>query len=218
MPANSVDLPLGASINAKGVAATCTTQSGVIKQCPAYPSTPAVQSAVTDMDTAVAALDVTLGKIDNIEAEAATLKATRDVQVGTVRIKHDSVRSALNTASNGDSQAAQAWVGKLKARAKPVAVSAGTAPPEGASLAVIKSRPGSVLAKCTAEAGAQSYMFQSGSDPTHPDSWPPAAVSKGHTFKLHNLPAGQILYLRIAIVRRGSVQSQWTQVLQVLVH
>ncbi len=102
-------------------------------------------------------------------------------------------------------------------RAEPVAVIVTTTSPEGAFLAIIKSRRGSVLASCTAERGAQGYLFQWGSNPAHPEAWASPAFSKGHTFELHDQPIGQTLYLRIAIVRRGSLQSQWTQVLQVLV-
>jgi hypothetical protein len=34
---------------------------------------------------------------------------------------------------------------------------------------------------------------------------------------VHNQPIGQPIYMRIAIVRRGSVQSQWAPVLQIVV-
>ncbi len=212
-----VDLPLPNTINAKEVVTTCTAQSGVIKQCAAYASTPTVQATVVDRDNAVAALATTDGKIDNLEAQVRTLKTTRVQQISTVRLKHDNVEAALNTASNGDPAAAQAWVGKTKARAKPVPVTQDVTPPTGASLRSLKKQHGVVMARCNPEPSAEGYLFQTGGDPNHPETWPAPAFSKGHTFKLRNQPIGATVNLRIAIVRRGSVQSQYTQVLQVVV-
>jgi hypothetical protein len=212
-----VELPLAASASPKTVISTCTTQSGLLKQAPAYPTTSTVEAAVVDMDAAVAALQVTVGKLDNLEAQRAALITTRTTQVVTVHLKHDAVEAAINTASNNDPEAAQAWVGKTKTRAKPAPVTTSTNPPEGALLAIIKSSHGSVKASCTPEASAVSYLFQQGGDPAHPETWPAPFVARGHTFKVHNQPIGQPIYMRIAIVRRGSVQSQWTPVLQIVV-
>jgi hypothetical protein len=214
---SKVNLPLPASINGKQVVTTCTAQSALIKQCPAYTTTPTVQAAVTDMDTAVAALQTTDGKIDNLDAELRTLKTTRVQQIGVVRLKHDNVETALNTASNGDPVAAQAWTGKTKVRAKPAPVTQNVAPPTGASLRALKKTHGAVIARCDPEPGADGYMFQTGGDPNHPETWTATSYSKGHTFKLKNQTIGQTVNMRIAIVRRGSVTSQWTQVLSVVV-
>jgi hypothetical protein len=212
-----VNLPLPATINGKGVVTTCTAQSSLIKQCPAYASTPAVQAAVTDMDSAVSALNTTEGKIDNLDAEIRTLKTTRVQQIGTVRLKHDNVATTLNTASNGDPVAAQAWTGKTKARAKPAPVTQDVTPPAGASLRSLKKGHGVVLARCNPEPSAEGYLYQTGGDPNHPETWAGPSFSKSHTFKLRNLTIGQTVNMRIAVVRRGSVQSQYTQVLQVVV-
>src|SRR6185437_14618905 len=138
----------------------------------------------------------------DLEAEVRTLKTTRVQQIGTVRLKHDNVATALNAASNGDPTAAQAWVGKTKARAKPAPVTQDVAPPTGASLRTIKKTHGAVVARCDPEPSAEGYLFQTGGDPNHPETWPVPSVSKGHTFKLKNLPIGQTVNIRIAIVRR----------------
>jgi hypothetical protein len=219
---NSIDsvkvaLPLPASANAKTLISTCTSQSGVIKQCPAYSTTTAVQGAVGDMDTAVTALQGTVAKVDQARALLLTLETTRDAQVVTVRLKHDGVETALNTASNGDPDAAQAWVGKTKSRAAPVPVSTSTNPPENPALQNVKSQHGAVKASCTAETGAVCYLFQQGADPAQPGNWPAPTMTSGSTFTLRNQPIGQLVYLRIAVVRRGSVQGQWSPVLQITV-
>jgi hypothetical protein len=212
-----VALPLAATANAQKVITTCQNQASIIQQCPAYATTPTVQAAVTDMNTAVTNLQTTEGKIETLVAELGGLRTTRTQQIGIVRIKHENVESAINTASNGDPVAAQAWVGKTKERAKPAAITQNTAPPTGASLRAVKRHNGTVKGRCNPEPSAEGYLFQTGSDPLNPQNWPAPAFSKGHTFTLANQTIGQTVNMRIAIVRRGSVQSQWTQVLQVVV-
>ncbi len=72
-------------------------------------------------------------------------------------------------------------------------------------------------ASCQADAGAIGYLFQYGTDSSHPESWAPPAQMRGHTFTLRNLPVGQLLCVRIAVLRRGSVQGAWSIVLQATV-
>jgi hypothetical protein len=211
----SVFLPLPAAAIAETVVTTCTSQSAIIKDCQRYPNTPAVQTAVAEMDTSVADLKTDLTKIDQLHAELQVAEASRDRKVLTARLKHDAVETALNTDSNGDSEVAQQWVGKTRSRAKPVAISATTAPPENPALRSIKRNPGAVEVSCTEEPGATCYLFQQGTDPLHPETWPSPAIVPGHTHKVENLPLGQMVCFRIAVVRRGSVQSQWSPVLQI---
>src|SRR6185437_10389417 len=51
--AKKVWLPLAANASCTTVVNTCTKQSGIIKKCPAYATTPTVVTTVTDLDTAV---------------------------------------------------------------------------------------------------------------------------------------------------------------------
>jgi hypothetical protein len=213
----SVFLPLPAKIPGETIVNTCTSQSAVLKDSPRYPNAPAVQAVVTDMDTAVADLQGDLTKIAKLHAELAVTEKSRDEKMLTVRIKHDAVETALNTDANGDPEAAKKWVGKTRERAKPVAISTTTTPPESPALRNIRRRPGAVEASCTPEPGATCYMFQTGTDPLHPETWPAPAMVPGHTYKMENLPLGQVFCCRIAVVRRGSVQSQWSPVLQITV-
>lgn len=212
-----VELPLPASENAKQLCTTCTSQSSTIKQCSDYSNATAVQTTVTAMDAAVAQLQTTDGKIDNLEAQILALKKTRVSQMATVHLTHANVEAAINARSNGDPQAAQQWTGKLKTRAKPVAVTADTTPPTGATLRTVQRTHGMVKGRCNPEPSAEGYLFQTGGDPLHPETWPPPFFAHGHTFSLRNQTVGQTVYMRMAVVRRGSVQSGWTQVLQVVV-
>ena len=212
-----VDLPLPVSANAETVVNLWKAQSALLKQCPAYPTTPAVESAVTDADAAVVVLDGTCAKLGQLWAQIKTLETTRETQVATVRLKHDAVETACNTASNNDPEAAKAWTGKTKSRAKPVLAAASNGPPENPALRSIKKQSGSVRASCTPEAGAVGYLCQTGADPSHPESWPAPVYVHGHTFTFRGLPVGQPFYARIAVVRRGSVQGAWSPVLQITV-
>src|SRR5262249_8383069 len=117
-----VRLPLSARATCTTILSTCTNQSAIIKKCSAYATTPIVQTAVTDMDTAVTALQGTNAELVEAKALVATLEAKQEAQIVTVRLKHDSVESALNTASNGDPVAAKAWLGETKDRAKPLPI------------------------------------------------------------------------------------------------
>jgi hypothetical protein len=56
-----------------------------------------------------------------------------------------------------------------------------------------------------------------GTDQAHPETWPPQVVTRGHTYKVGNLPIGQVVYLRIAVIRRGSIQSPWSPILSIQV-
>jgi hypothetical protein len=213
----SVFLPLPASDKPETVVTTCTSQSAVLKDSPRYPNAPTVQTAVADMDTAVTDLQGDLTKIAKLHAELAVAEKSRDEKTLTVRIKHAAVATAVTTDANGDPEAAKKWVGKVKDRAKPVPITTTTTSPENPALRNIKRRPGAVEASCTPEPGATCYMFQMGTDPLHPETWPSPVTVTGHTHKLENQPMGQVLCCRIAVVRRGGVQSQWSPVMQITV-
>jgi hypothetical protein len=212
-----VDLPLAVKAKPAVTVDTWTKQSAIIKQAPGYAAAPAVQAAVGDMDTAVANLSATLLKIEQTHAELSVLETTRGGQIALVFLKHDGVETALNTASNGDAAAAAGWTGKTKTRAKPVAVTADTSSPLSPAIRNVAQDPGAVRVSCNSEQGAVCYLFQQGPDATNPSAWPAPSYSKGHTFVARNQPIGQTVFFRIAIVRRGSVQSQWSPILQIVV-
>ena len=212
-----VSLPLPANASCATVITTCTNQSAIIKKCQAYSSTPAVQTAVTDMDASVVVLQATDTQLTAARALVATLEGKRSTQEVTVRLKHDTVESTLNTASNNDPAAAKAWTGGIKQRAKPLPVGASALPPEKPAIRNVKSHPGMVEASCAAEPTVVGYAFQIGTDATHPEGWAPQIFSQGRTHKFPNLPIGQIVYARVAVIRRGSIQSPWSPLLEIQV-
>jgi hypothetical protein len=217
LEASQVALPFTTKAPCTTIINTCTEQSALIKKAPLYATTPAVQAVVTDMDTAVATLSGTQGQIVQILAQLRTLERTRGSQIVVVQLKHNAVVTALDTASNNDPEVAAAWVGKTKSRAKPLPVSTSTNPPENPAVRNVKAHPGMVEVSCAKEDSVVCYAFQQGTDPLHPETWPAPAMVKGHTFKVGNLPIGQILCFRVSIVRRGSVQSQWSAVMPITI-
>ena len=60
-----------------------------------------------------------MSEIDETRAKLSALEKTRGTQMGTVRIKHDAVGTALTAASNNDPNAAKAWTGQTKVRTSP---------------------------------------------------------------------------------------------------
>ncbi len=217
IPGSKVSLPLPFDATCTLMLTTCTDQSGILKQCAAYGVTPAVQTAVTDMDGATNDLRATASQLNEARALVATLEGTRDAQMATLRLKHDSVESAVNVASDNDPVAAKAWTGQTKTKAKPLPVGASTLPPERPALRNVKSHPGMVEASCAPEQSVVGYAFQMGTDPAHPELWPAPVMTRGHTFKVGNLPIGQVVYVRVAVIRRGSIQSPWSPNLEIQV-
>jgi len=212
-----VQLPFPAVATPKAALHTWQNQSVIIKQAPGYSAAPAVQAAVTDCDAAAGQLQTTVSDIDQLRVKLQGLEKTRSVQLGTLHIKHDAVSTACTVASNNDPQAAKLWTGQTTERVKPQSLPVGTAGPVDPKLNCIKRRSGSVKASCQADAEAIGYLFQYGTDPNHPESWAPPTQMRGDTFTLRNLPVGQVLCMRIAVLRRGSVQGAWSVILQVTV-
>jgi hypothetical protein len=212
-----VSLPLPANASCGTVISTCTKQSGILKQCAAYTTTAVVQTVVTAMDAAVAVLQGTETQLGQARALVATLEGKRTTQMVTVRLTHDTVESTLNTVCNNDPAAATAWTGATKQRATPLAVGASTLPPEKPAVRNVKAHAGMVEASCAEEPSLVGYAFQLGTDPAHPETWPPQLISQGRTHKFPNLPIGQTVYVRIAVIRRGSIQSPWSPILQIMV-
>jgi hypothetical protein len=212
-----VDLPLPAASTAKEAVVTCNDQSTLLKLCPLYGKTKSVQDAVVEMDAAAAVLDTTVKRLDVLHAEISTLESTRDGQLVTLRLKHDGVTGAIDSANADDPTTANQWTGRTKTRAPRRPPSASTDPPLNAHFNNIKSRPGGVKASCDRDPDALCYLYQYGTDPKNPDGWAGPSTRTGNTFSLYDQPIGLKLYVRIAIVRRGSGQSQWSALQEVIV-
>ena len=179
-PTNAgVSLPLPPTYKRALFVSTVQAQIATVQQNPLYATTPAVQAAATGLGTAVAALGGTLTSHANAVALVSSLEGQRAVQISDVLRLHGGMVAVLNVASNGDAQAALAWAGKVKAHAP---ITPTTAAPVARWPGRYKNIPGEVLVSCKADPQGKFYLFQTGADPAHPETWP-APLNVGHVQK-----------------------------------
>ena len=212
-----VELPLPSSCNANAMIQLWNAQSAVIKKCSLYPTTAPVQAAVADMDAAVVQLQGTETEIDQTPRQA---RGPGEDAGHADRRRSPEARRGCDGAQRRQQQRprrGEGWTGKTKVRAVPQQLPATTGAPASPMFASIQRHPGSTKASCAEEAGAVAYLFQYGGDPNHPEAWPAPIVSRGHTHTLRNQTIGQLLCVRIAVVRHGSVQGAWSTILQLTV-
>jgi hypothetical protein len=193
--------------------ATCKHQVATIKQCADYPNQPGVQAAAKIVDDDAEELDKTLTALANARALVSTLETKRDGQVVVLRRDHDALETSVNVASKGQKEAILAWGGKVATRNPPPP---STDPPVNPTVKTTETL-GTVVAQCKADKAAVCYLFQRGSDPGNPDAWPPHVIETKTRHVVAGLTIGQKVYFRIAVVRRGTGQGQWSGVMEITV-
>lgn len=207
-----VTFPLPGNSQAGKVVTTCNQQADTVLASPDIAAHPEVAAAANAVKTQAKAAGDIVGNISNTEAALEGLRTKRSDGVLLLRLLHGNMESLVNIAAAGDPAKAVTFGGKLVTR---TTVAPSTDPPQKAFLKAVGD--GSVEAKCQAEKGVICYLFQTGADPAHPEAWPMPTFSGGckHTFT--GFPPGQKAYVRIAIVRTGSVQGKWSDVMEVMV-
>ena len=210
-PAARVTLPLPATHQYAATIATCTQQVATVLANPDIANHPEVTTAANNVLAQATTMSQTVTALGNAHANVVTLEGKRGQEAVVLRFLHTNLEALLNVAAGGNKQAAVAWGGKLATR---TITAATTAAPLDATAAPTKV-VGAVLVKCKAERGVVCYLFQMGSDPAHPETWPQPAIVGGSKYTATGLTAGQKVYFRIAIVRRGNVQSAWSDVIAV---
>ncbi len=213
IPVAKVKLPFDPVEKPKELATTVIEQVTGIQQAPDYPNQPAVQTAATATLAAAQLVVGTDTALDNNALQRVNLESTQATQVSALKLAHDSLRTAMNTASKGNATAAKAWTGKIQSR---TVTDASTAAPTDPTATATKTG-GMVRGKCKAEKGVTCYLFQHGPTPTAPDSWPPPVISSKCTWDLPGQPLGSLVYMRIAVVRKNGGQGAWSNVLEVTV-
>jgi hypothetical protein len=179
-----------------------------------YANQPAVQLAATATANAASALDGTLTKLSQALLTVANLKVLRGQQAVALHRCHGNLETSLNTVCAGKKDLITAWGGVIETR---TAATPTTSAPLKAEARNLKKTSGSVVAQCKAEPGAVCYLFQQGSDPAHPETWPPPVIESGCTHKLTGQTVGAKLYFRVAIQRRKTGLGQWSDILEVTV-
>jgi hypothetical protein len=192
---------------------TCQQQTGTVQQCSDYQNQPAVQAAVTAVVASAKKLDQTLTSLVNARALVASLEKQREDDAAALRRDHTGMEAAVNVASAGKAPAELSW-GAQPATRTPATPTAD--PPVNPRL-VHGPLPGTVWAKCKPQKGAYSYAFQIGTDPTNPSAWPQPVTEGSASHLFSGLTTGQKVYVRIAVLRRGVGQGQWSGVLEIMV-
>jgi hypothetical protein len=212
-PAARMTLPLPGSKQYAATAKAVDQQVATIEANPDLANHADVQAAVAGVKAQNAKVNKVVTDLGTAHAAVSTLETQRGQESLMLRLLHTNLEALLNITSAGNKQAALAWGGKIVSR---TTLPASTDAPIDASAAT-GTTPGTVLAKCKAERGVICYLVQVGTDPANPQAWPAPTIAGGARHILSGLTTGQKVYVRMAIVRRGGVQGQWSGVLEAIV-
>jgi hypothetical protein len=172
---------------------------------------PNLQAAVATLKTSNGNLAQTVENLGKTDDQARALRVKRDAQVGEVKRDHDAVVAQINQVCAGDKTAMATYGGTPRTR-KAAAPSTEAPTKFGATNGKVE---GDVDAACKAEKNAVCYLFQCGTDPAHPESWPPPVISPGCKHTFHDQAPGTKLYVRAAIQRRRTGQGKWSDIVAV---
>jgi hypothetical protein len=207
-----VTYPLPTNSQPKAMATTAEEQATTVLSNPDIANHPDVAAAANNVKAQAKTVSDTVGEIGTEEAVINGLRAKRDGGVLLLRLYHANMESLVNVATAGDKTKAATWGGKIVART--IFPASTDAPVDAVARA---KGDGAVEAKCKAENGVICYLMQMGTDPAHPEAWPQPFISGGSKHTFEGLTVGQKVYLRIAIVRTGGVQGNWSEMLPVTV-
>jgi len=211
-PAARVTFPLPANNRPNQIAATCVQQATTVLASSDISNHPEVADAANKVKAQAGVVTGLVSDIGTAEANLTSLRSKRTDGVLLLRLLHGNMESLVNVAANGDKTKATGYGGKVVTR---TTYAVTDDPPTNPG---IKARGGgNVEARCKAEKAVICYLFQTGSDPAHPEAWPLPVFSGGCTHTFAGLLPGQKAYVRIAVVRTGSVQGKWSDVLEVMV-
>ena len=194
----------------KKLVSTAEQQATTVLANPDIANHADISAAANGVKTQAQAVGTTITGIANTEATLSGLRGQRTSGIVTLRLQHANMESLVNVAVGGDKAKAATWGGKVVARTTYVASEDAPQNATGKALG-----GGSVEAKCKAEKSVVCYLFQIGTDPTHPEAWPQPAISGGCKHAFTGLTPGQKVYVRIAIVRRGNVQGAWSGFIEI---
>lgn len=195
------------------VVAKVRQQVANVQKCEDYAKQPEIQARAVVLTSSADSLSTTLVDLAAAKLLVAKLEAQRDQQFVAIRANHDALESAVNVVCKGQVAMIKAYGGAPAARNTYVL---STDPPMKTAISTTPT-PGSVAAKCKADRDAIGYLFQLGTDPANPESWPKPELSGAARYVFADLPVGQKVYVRIAIVRRHGGQGQWSGLLEITV-
>jgi hypothetical protein len=208
-----VTFPLPGTNQCTAMVNTCNQQVATILANPDVTNHPEVKAAADAVSAQAKTVGKTMTDLGTARAGVVTLEETRDKGAVQLRRLHGNLVALVNLAAAGNKQAALAWGGKIASR---TTMPASTDAPVNVTTRTTETL-GSVEVQCKSERGVVCYLFQMGSDPAHPEGWAPPAIVGGCKHTVDGLTVGATVYFRAAIVRRGNVQGQWSDVTAITV-
>jgi hypothetical protein len=204
--------PLPARLNAEQVFTQVTKHEGAVEACSDYANQPAVQACCATLKGSLGTLGTLLTKLGNARALVLSLEHDVALQVGVVRRDQSAVTTSVNIACAGQEKALLAYGATLlgHAAALPM-ITDGPLNVSGKALG-----NGLVLGECTRDKAAKCYLFQIGSTPANPETWPAPVISNGCRHKFAGTP-GQKIYFRVAVQRRRAGLGLWSDIVEVTV-
>jgi hypothetical protein len=182
------------------------------QKSPDWATEPQVQAAINTLATDADELEQRAIRIDQLRKELVQAEQAQAEKLIACKQHRRQAEATITVASKGS-------VGGVKAWGCVVAGRTSTTPTDEAPqhLSVKNARtPGDVVARCKG-IRAQAYVFQLADDPTFPAGAPAPVVLPNATYTMTGLPAGQKIFVRVAVIRRMTGQSKWSEPVQLTV-
>lgn len=206
-------LPAPPDGTAEALFTTTASQLAGIKACPDFAKEPAVQAVAAQLDTDNTALGAALSAYDQLKAQLPGLRSAARKAVAVVRRDRHNMAGTLTSVSGGAVAQIQAWGAEPSAHELlPVAT---TAP--AALITMVSKTPGTVKVRCTVVSGAASYLWSVTADGSVPAAGVAPVITTGSRVTLPGQVIGDVIYVRVAVVRRRGGQSVWSDALQIMV-
>jgi hypothetical protein len=210
----TIDLPIQRPPHFDEMVVTAKTQVAAAQKNPAIGSKPAISASVDQVQADAVDLETKLAAWRNALKLAKALEGDVAESALTLVRDHGALEAILNQDCAGDEQAMLKWGAKKTTRTPATPT---TAAPTNVRAGASKKDQGAVVARCKAESNVICYLFQMGSDPTSPQSWPAPEIEGAASHEVSGLTSGQKVYFRVAIVRRGTGQGLWSDIVGVTV-
>jgi hypothetical protein len=194
--------------------ATTNQQLSTITGNTDYPNQLALQAIVKTTQTDSTTLGGTLAALAKAHAVIPVLETQRDTQIASLLRDRHNLQGTLTAICGGNLALIKGWGAVPGVVTKTPET---TDAPTGAKATTSKTTPGTVLAKCPALPGVTTYFWVLGADPGPPAATVKPAVTTGSRTRFTGLTAGQVMYLRVAVVRRHGGVSAWSEAVQVTV-
>jgi hypothetical protein len=202
----------GSSNKPSEIVSDCRQIVNNAQKSPDWANAPQVQAAINTLSADADAIEQTAIQIDLLRKQLAQAEETRAEQIIACKQHRRHAEAAITVASKGSVVVVKAWGCVVAGRTT-------STPTDEApqNLSAKNTRiPGDVVFRCKG-VQAQAYVYQHADDSTFPVGSPAPVILSSATYTLTGLSAGQKLFFRAAVIRRGTGQSKWSEPVQLTV-